>query len=405
MKLPLCFLGLAAGVLTTLSIAAAQSADPVAAAQALGKARPALVAQPDGLLVCEGEEFQVRSPGWLARPYGTNYYAATLANTFLSRQAYLGAPEQGERTVAELAVEVPASGKYLALVRYEAAYRFETQFRLQIEQNGKLALDRLYGARSNLKIWAFKEKLKTELKWAWGAGESVVWEGHDALATLQPGRAIIRLIADQQPEPAAKRNIDLVMLTTRLDEVAERIEKENYLPLDGMLTQSGDLYLKVHNQSAAPVTISAAGNVGGIGTDHSPYWVHLRKWPKFEPLVVPPGKATDWVEIGSQIDTLSDGQLNLAAAGEPLNYRYEFGLRNAAGQIDSIGTFAGAVPRLPLAYFGGTRYVRRVVHQADVLYELLAYLKQQPVVGKAPVRTPIYGYTFEPLAGDAKHAA
>jgi len=58
--------------------------------------------------------------------------------------------------------------------------------------------DRLYGARSNPKIWAFSEKVKPEVGWSWGAGENVVWEGHDAKAALQPGRATIRLIAAKQ---------------------------------------------------------------------------------------------------------------------------------------------------------------------------------------------------------------
>jgi hypothetical protein len=376
-----------------------------AAAQAFGKARTAVTVQPDGLIVCEAEEFQVASPGWKAKPFGTNYYAATLANTFLSRQAYLGAPDQGEKTVAEITVEIPAAGNYLALARYEAAYRFETQFRVQIEQGGKLALDRLYGARNNVKIWAFSEKLKTELKWSWGAGESVVWEGHDAAVDLQPGRATIRLIADKQPEPAAKRNVDLVMLTTKHDEVAERIQKESYLPLDGMLTQSGDVFLKVQNQSAQPVAIAGGSVHGGIGREHSPYWVHLRKWPKFGPVQVAARQTTDWVEIGSWIDSLNHGQMELVAAGQDLKYKLEFGAKNAAGGIDLIGAYEFTVANPPLAYFGDTRYRRQVLHQAEVLYELLVYLKQQPMHGKAPVRTPIYGYTFDPLPGDAKHAA
>src|SRR5689334_9172526 len=96
-------------------------------------------------VVAEAESFKVVSPGWQAKPWGTNYYAATLANTFLSRKAYLGAPEQCDRTEATTEVTIPKAGTYLALVRYEAAYRFETQFRLRVTQNGKTKLDRLYG--------------------------------------------------------------------------------------------------------------------------------------------------------------------------------------------------------------------------------------------------------------------
>src|SRR5436305_2074657 len=49
----------------------------------------------DGNIVCEAEEFQIEKPGgWQASNWGSNYYASTLANTFLSRKAYLSAPPE-----------------------------------------------------------------------------------------------------------------------------------------------------------------------------------------------------------------------------------------------------------------------------------------------------------------------
>src|SRR5688572_23237140 len=113
------------------------------------KNQPVLPA-PDGTIFCEAEEFHVEKPGWRAQSWGANYYAATFANTFLSRKAFLGAPEKCEETVATIRVDVKEPGRYLALVRYEAAYRFETQFRVKIEQGGSAKIDRLYGARDNL---------------------------------------------------------------------------------------------------------------------------------------------------------------------------------------------------------------------------------------------------------------
>src|SRR4051812_18347263 len=169
----------------------------------------------DTLIVAEAEEFYVAKPGgWKAKPWGENYFVATFANSFLSRKAFLGAPEQCDRSVATIEVEVPKAGKYLALVRYEAVHRFETQFRLQVEQNSKKVLDRLYGARDNVKIWAFKEGLKKEVAWPWGAVENVVWEGHDATVDLAAGKAKLSLVADKQTGNAAKRNVDLVLLTS-----------------------------------------------------------------------------------------------------------------------------------------------------------------------------------------------
>src|ERR1043166_4024185 len=261
-----------------------------------GSFRGAAPVQPisDTTILAEAEEFQLVSAndGWRAKPFGTNYYAATFANSFLSRKAYLGAPEQCAHNVAEITVNVPKAGKYLALVRYEACYRFETQFRLQVEQKGTKKLDRLYGALDNLKIWAFREKLKKQVAWPWGAGENLVWEGHDAFVDLEAGPATLRLIVDKQPEPAAKRNVDCVMLTSDVKQVQERIEKENYLPLDGMLTQAGDLFVKVNNHGEKfKLTI-------GNGTEHSPYWVHIRNW---KPLVVDakPQANSDWLEVGT----------------------------------------------------------------------------------------------------------
>ena len=72
-----------------------------------------------------------------ARAWGRNYYASTFANTFLSRKAFLSAPEQCEDTVATIDVNIKEAGKYLVLVRYEACYRFETQFRVKVAQGGK----------------------------------------------------------------------------------------------------------------------------------------------------------------------------------------------------------------------------------------------------------------------------
>ena len=66
------------------------------------------------------------------------------------------------------------------------------------------------------------------------AVENLVCEGHDAFVNLKSGRTTLRLLAGWQPEPASRRNIDLVMLTTDVEQVKTRIEKEYYLPLDGM---------------------------------------------------------------------------------------------------------------------------------------------------------------------------
>ena len=169
------------------------------------------------------------------------------------------------------------------------------------------------------KIWAFNKKLQKEVAWGWGAVENVVWEGHDAFVNLEAGTATISLIAGKQKTPGAKRNVDLVMLTTDEADVKLRIEKEKYLPLDGLLTQAGDVYMKLRNaKDGADMTFATSH-----GTEHSPYWIHTRSW-KSVTLTAAPGQSSAWTDVGGVLDTLSDGQWKMKATpkekGKNLHY-------------------------------------------------------------------------------------
>ena len=349
-------------------------------------------AQETAPILVEAEEFEPERAGddqWRRRKWGENYYAATLANTFLSRKAFLGAPEHANAARASLTVQVPRSGRYLALVRYEAAYRFETQFRLVIRQNGRDKLSRLYGARDNQKIWAFGKKLAAEVAWDWGAAENIVWEGHDASIDLDAGPATFTLIADKQTEPAARRNVDVIMLTPDVEDVARRIEKEGYLPLDGLLTQAGDLHLRARAQSRAIIEVPH-------GTEHSPYWVHQRHW-KTRKLELAAGEQSQWVEVGSLLDSLNDGQWRITVKADA-PCALEFAVPDAGG-MRIIRTLDNVRGELELAYDADTRYSRRLRTPPEVIDELLAHLGG-PAHGRAPQRTLIYGYTFASRPGD-----
>lgn len=397
----------AAVLLTALAgpLRAAAASNEAALAPVYRGTQP-LAAQADGSFQIEAEEFAVKSDGangWRTMNWGENYYAASLANAFLSRKGCLGAAEQCARTEATLEIEVTASGRYLALARYEAAFRFETRFRLRVEQGGQVKLDRVYGARENPKVWAFRQGLKPEVGWDWGPVENMVWEGHDAWVELVPGRAKLTLVAENQPEPAARRHVDVIVLTQDEAGVKTRIAKENYLPLDGLLMQAGDVFLKFHNLSSAPLTLTVPA-----GVEHSPYWIHQRAW-KPKALTAEPGAATEWEEVGSLLDSLNDGQWRFSAAsktkGTPVHYRLEFGVKNAAGKLESVAKFESHTNAMEIAYDANTRYTRRVRTTDSLLYEMLAYLKKSPVRGKPPERTLIYGYTFDERPGDAKYTA
>ena len=366
-------------------------AEPTGTSPATFRGQYPVNAMPDGNLLVEAEEFQPLKPGWTSKKWGENYYATTFANSFLSRKAYLGTGEQAECS-ATIKIKVPKAGRYLVLARYEAAYRFETQFRIRVEQKDRRVLDRLYGARKNIKIWAFSKKLKTEVAWSWGASENIVWEGHDAFANLQVGEATISLFAAKQPAPAAQRNVDCLLFTTDEEQVKMRIEKENYLPLDGMLTQAGDVFMKITNLGNQELTFkgkAAAG--GGNWQQHSPYWVHLRNWPKISATIAPQ-KNSGWVEVGRSMDTLNDGQWNFTGNGK---YRAEFAVKEADDTMRAIATFDGEGDLL-LAADADTRYSRRLRTQEQVLFDLVAEVKKEPLRGRIPTETLIYGYTFKP---------
>lgn len=383
----LCFASLPSGRALAIDPSAYKAVEQ---AQQIRKNGQPVIANSDGSLFCEAEEFQVTKPqgatGWKARPWGENYYAATFANTFLSRKAFLGAPENCEETTATINVNVTKAGRYLVLVRYEAAYRFETQFKVKVEQGGRTPLDRLYGARSNIKIWAFNERLKNEVGWYWGAVENVVWEGHDAFADLQPGIAKVTLTAGKQSGPQAKRNVDLVVLTPDLEGVKKRISTEGYLPLDGLCTQEGDVWVKVANKVSKAITLS-----NGVATEHSPYWVHQRNWKPLD-LKVAPKQTTDWIDIGSRLDSLNDGQWTFASTEPCL---LTFGVRDAAGSISVVREII-CDKKLDLVSTADTRYRRRIQTRADAVQELVNELKAIPVQGRLPTLTPIYAHCSIP---------
>ena len=65
---------------------------------------------------------------------GDHYYGATFSNTFASRKALLHATNQSVGTATSAPVRVPHAGTWYVCVRYEAAYRFETDFTLTVRQ-------------------------------------------------------------------------------------------------------------------------------------------------------------------------------------------------------------------------------------------------------------------------------
>jgi len=343
----------------------------------------------------EAEEFVVQKGDWQAKDWGTNYYCSTFANSFLSRQKYLGAPEQGEESVAVRDFDVPADGTYRVLIRYEACWRFQTIFGARIEQGGKTVFQRDYGALDNVKVWAFGEGLKKEVRWWWGPDENIVWEGYDYEVKLAKGPARMILTKGRQPEPAARRNVDIVMLTDEVEDLDKRLKSENYLPFDGLLTQDGDLFIRFRNVGS----VGAFQASGGV-TEHSSYWVHMRAWPGIQlerAGTVEPGGMSEWLEIGSSLDSLNENTLGLTLKATEEGVEEEAIIEFAVpenGTKKVIKTiqceFAGSM-NMRIAVPGGVRFGKPILTSDEVTQAIHDYCAALPKKGKVPTLTPIFG--------------
>lgn len=110
----------------------------------------------ENFTVPEGSRWEPRE--WAKSP---NYFASTVANVFHSRRAHLHHPALADAggadrgTTAAAAFVVPAAGEYSVLIRYEAPYRFEIPFEVNITQNGR-RFSRTYGRRATPKVWGFQ---------------------------------------------------------------------------------------------------------------------------------------------------------------------------------------------------------------------------------------------------------
>ena len=84
----------------------------------------------------------------------SHYYGATFSNTFVSRKALLHS-RADSIGAASSAATIPLAGIWYVAVRYEAPFRFASEFTLSVKQGSAVKLSKLFGKRTSEKIWAF----------------------------------------------------------------------------------------------------------------------------------------------------------------------------------------------------------------------------------------------------------
>ena len=291
------------------------------------------------LILIEAENLTTKTSaasGWEPREWAStpNFFASNVNDVFHSRRAYLHAPARAPPTsCARSTLRVPSTEAYTVLVRYELAYRFETPVALTLRQGSATVYRHVYGRRTSLKVWP-GGVITSELVPYSGATENMVWEFGE-VAKLQQGDAELELCVRREESVDlamhADRNVDVVMLHPNASDVQMRITsgKDRPLPLDGLLSQTDEVYFKVTNYNSRPLSLTISQ-----GFSHSPFLdQHLKffplppgpnrtaatgracsagcsYWGKGEGcgrIDVEPRNTSDWVEVGKYLDTLNHG--------------------------------------------------------------------------------------------------
>lgn len=356
-------------------------------------------------LLLEAEDFSVTRGEWKKIGLGENYYAATLANTFISRQKLLSAPEQGQGEV-EFRAEIPASGEYRIWTRYECPSWWSIEHTLRIEQNGKKVFERKYGAVENPKLWPFGKGMQPMVEWDWGSGDNVVWESSSEAVHLEAGAATFILIAERQPTTgpkqrgAARRNIDCIFLTTDLEEGFRDAKKSFYSAMDRHLNQAGECFLRISNLGGT--AIHAQLRVA----EHNPYWQKRGPTPEKigargefkgapqEQDWIERGGSSRWVAIGQALDSSNMQELYVRFAGREsstnLAARIELGADSTGARI-LLGRDFTAIPRNEIIFEvpGDLRHGSSIATIEDWHGKLQRVLQEHPA--RLPKRVPIFG--------------
>ena len=182
----------------------------------------------------------------------------------MSRRMFLHAPANATaEVVAHARVYVIADAEYMVLARYEAVMRFESAFTLTVQQHGRTLLHRVYGRRSNFKVWGGRNQGTDTYSWNASScagilnrecGSGMVWEGINTTVMLTKGMATISLAAHVDancvPWPGspdcqhADRNVDAILLHPNRSDVETRWNSTGdpgVLLFDGLFSQAGEV--------------------------------------------------------------------------------------------------------------------------------------------------------------------
>ena len=275
---------------------------------------------------------------------------------------------------------------------------------------------------------------------------------------MRAGEARITLSRDPATEsedptgsPEADRNIDMIVLHPNQTDVMNRATTYEVghvsLPLDGYATQHGEVYARFTNLGATALnlTLSTLYSHSGMGGNHLtlPVWdntthalvsgcsykgdqtsIHQHSEATFPPAVGGPrcprillrvNQSSEWIEVGSLLDTYNHGTWNLPRG----IYRLDVGLASSAvlrqgggraaypagsSKVEQIASFTAHNTSLQLQVDASTRATRRVRDQHASFFSIVRAMEHE--VKRAPLSPhgrramynimPFYARAFAP---------
>jgi hypothetical protein len=275
-------------------------------------------------VLLEAEDFIPEGPGWRMIQVGQgNYMVDSIGASHVSGGALLHAPADAAGARASIETIIPRAGQYRLLARYEFPSRtHHTRIAVTAEQpersSGRIEL----GSPGATRSWFFNLDDAPWHELPHGPEGLVVESG---LLDLAAGPARFTLEALAGAEPAANRNLDLLLLTTDVEEAYRTRGTRAYPILDEIgAAAGGRLFMRVTN----PADSGESFHVEGRYTVNRVPWT----FPAFtidktgltrtsgRPQRLEPGERTPWVDVSGR-DTTHQGHLGVTQVNNSQNRR------------------------------------------------------------------------------------
>jgi hypothetical protein len=327
----------------------------------------------------EAEDFHVES-GWKVIQNGHgNYMVDIIGFNHISGERLLGLHSRDQSASAFRDVDIPESGTYRLWVRYEYPAFCETRFRVVIEQQGQIVLDRVLGAKDSLRFGLGASITRAQHDPPWGP--EGLFEEVVTVPELKVGKARIYLKGAAQPQTpgvAANRNIDLIYLTRDMDDAWRKhyARHTNLYPLlDAFRDSRGPRYeVRFTNRGDRPADFHITHVYNRI-----PWGVS-----EAEPVrAVPAGGNSSWVPLRMQ-DTAHFSLVRFSGSLQP----FDVELRPVGGAVERklSGTETVQVYLPPYPDRG-----EKPVTPIEELDAVLGQLRKTPTIGKKPTQPLCFG--------------